>query len=228
MRDALLAIERFDTLLEAQVLVAEWGTGYNTYRPHSALGMLTPAEFAQHWRTNHPTSHDRWTTNGVRSWSPPTTTASGSPSGTMVTPTPSTPARLRAAGHGRTMAPRRRLRGRSEPRRGLDRACRAAQERCGCMTVGTTGWSPPLPRAHTRFRDARPDRLGSPLRGLHHRRRRLPLRDRRRRPRAQESEIGRWRIWRAVSPPGVRRSSVWLRGTSPSLRSGASSGPSSL
>ena len=35
-------------------------------------------------------------------------------------------------------------------------------------------------------------------------------------------------VWRAVSPGGVRRSSVWRRGTSPSLRSGASSGPSSL
>jgi transposase InsO family protein len=54
MRDALLAIEQFDTLLEAQVLVADWGTEYNTYRPHSALGMLTPAEFAHHRRTNPP------------------------------------------------------------------------------------------------------------------------------------------------------------------------------
>jgi len=54
MRDELLAIEQFDTLLEAQVLVADWRTEYNTYRPHSALGMLTPAEFAQHWRTNPP------------------------------------------------------------------------------------------------------------------------------------------------------------------------------
>jgi putative transposase len=54
MRDELLAIEQFDTLLEAQVLVADWRAEYNTYRPHSALGMLTPAEFAQHWRTNPP------------------------------------------------------------------------------------------------------------------------------------------------------------------------------
>ena len=55
MRDELLAIEQFDTLLEAQVLVADWRTEYNTYRPHSALGMLTPAEFADHWRqTNQP------------------------------------------------------------------------------------------------------------------------------------------------------------------------------
>jgi len=52
MRDELLAIEQFDTLLGAQVLVADWKEEYNTYRPHSALGMLTPAEFAGRWTTN--------------------------------------------------------------------------------------------------------------------------------------------------------------------------------
>jgi putative transposase len=50
MRDQLLAVEQFDSLLEAQVLVADWRTEYNTYRPHSALGMLTPIEFAERWR----------------------------------------------------------------------------------------------------------------------------------------------------------------------------------
>jgi putative transposase len=55
MRDELLAIEQFDTLLEAQVLIGDWRTEYNTYRPHAALGMLTPAEFAdQRRRTNPP------------------------------------------------------------------------------------------------------------------------------------------------------------------------------
>jgi putative transposase len=54
MRDELLAIEQFDTILEAQVLVADWRTEYNTYRPHSALGMLTLAEFADHWRRTNP------------------------------------------------------------------------------------------------------------------------------------------------------------------------------
>jgi transposase InsO family protein len=55
MRDELLAIEQFDTLLEAQVLIADWRIEYNTYRPHSALGMLTPAGFADQWgRTNQP------------------------------------------------------------------------------------------------------------------------------------------------------------------------------
>ena len=47
MRDELLSIEQFDTLLEAQVLVADWREEYNSYRPHSALGMLTPVEFAR-------------------------------------------------------------------------------------------------------------------------------------------------------------------------------------
>jgi transposase InsO family protein len=54
MRDELLAVEQFDSLLEAQVLVADWRIEYNTYRPHSALGMLTPVEFAERWRTNQP------------------------------------------------------------------------------------------------------------------------------------------------------------------------------
>jgi transposase InsO family protein len=53
MRDELLAIEQFDTLLEAQILVADWCDEYNNYRPHSALGMLTPAEFTARWRTEH-------------------------------------------------------------------------------------------------------------------------------------------------------------------------------
>ena len=54
MREELLSIEQFDTLLEARVLVADWKEEYNTYRPHSALGMLTPAEFAARWRDRRP------------------------------------------------------------------------------------------------------------------------------------------------------------------------------
>ncbi len=54
MRDELLAVEQFDSLLEAQVLVADWRTEYNTYRPHSALAMLTPVAFAEQWRLNQP------------------------------------------------------------------------------------------------------------------------------------------------------------------------------
>jgi putative transposase len=54
MRDELLAIEQFDTLLEAQVLIGDWRIEYNCYRPHSALGMLTPVEFADQWRRTNP------------------------------------------------------------------------------------------------------------------------------------------------------------------------------
>ena len=54
MRDELLAIEQFDTLLEAQVLIADWRMEYNTYRPHSALDMLAPAEFTDQWRHTNP------------------------------------------------------------------------------------------------------------------------------------------------------------------------------
>ena len=53
MRDELLAIEQFDTILEAEVLVADWREEYNENRPHSALGMLSPAAFSRQWRTNH-------------------------------------------------------------------------------------------------------------------------------------------------------------------------------
>lgn len=45
-RDELLNIEAFATLLEAQVVTEAWRVEYNTYRPHSSLGGLTPAEYA--------------------------------------------------------------------------------------------------------------------------------------------------------------------------------------
>ena len=40
LRDELLAVEAFSSLLEAQVLVQDWRIEYNTIRPHSALGYL--------------------------------------------------------------------------------------------------------------------------------------------------------------------------------------------
>jgi putative transposase len=54
LRDELLAVETFDTLLEAQVLVEDWRIEYNTIRPHSALGYQTPAQYARAWTINHP------------------------------------------------------------------------------------------------------------------------------------------------------------------------------
>jgi putative transposase len=38
LRDELLARERFDTLLEAKVLIDRWRRTYNAHRPHSSLG----------------------------------------------------------------------------------------------------------------------------------------------------------------------------------------------
>ncbi len=52
-RDELLNVEEFGTLIEAQVLVEAWRTEYNNYRPHSALGGLTPTEYALQWTTRH-------------------------------------------------------------------------------------------------------------------------------------------------------------------------------
>lgn len=53
-RDELLDRELFASVLEAQVLVEQHRQEYNEYRPHSALGDKTPAEFAEAWRaSNH-------------------------------------------------------------------------------------------------------------------------------------------------------------------------------
>ena len=43
LRDEFLNLERFDTLLEAQVLIERWRLDYNHLRPHSALGYRPPA-----------------------------------------------------------------------------------------------------------------------------------------------------------------------------------------
>jgi len=50
LRDGLLNREEFASALEAKVLTAEWRRNYNERRPHSALGDLTPAEYAARWR----------------------------------------------------------------------------------------------------------------------------------------------------------------------------------
>ncbi len=52
-RDELLNIEEFATLREARVVVETWRIEYNTYRPHSSLGGLTPAEFKRQWIEQH-------------------------------------------------------------------------------------------------------------------------------------------------------------------------------
>jgi putative transposase len=52
LRDELLAVEAFSSLLEARVLVEDWRIEYNTVRPHSALGYRTPVQYAQAWTIN--------------------------------------------------------------------------------------------------------------------------------------------------------------------------------
>ena len=53
LRDELLNAWRFDSLLEAQVIIEDWRIDYNTNRPHTAHGELTPSEYALHWTTTH-------------------------------------------------------------------------------------------------------------------------------------------------------------------------------
>ena len=45
LRDECLSRRRFGSLWEARVVIESWRNFYNTERPHSALGYLTPAEF---------------------------------------------------------------------------------------------------------------------------------------------------------------------------------------
>jgi putative transposase len=45
LRDELLAIEVFHSLLEAKVMAEDYRRHHNTYRPHSSLGYRTPNEF---------------------------------------------------------------------------------------------------------------------------------------------------------------------------------------
>ena len=43
LRDELLNMELFDTLLEAKILMERWKLHYNTVRLHSSLGYRPPA-----------------------------------------------------------------------------------------------------------------------------------------------------------------------------------------
>lgn len=54
LRDELLNLWQFDSLLEAQILIEDWRIDYNKNRPHTAHGDLTPTEFANHWTTQNP------------------------------------------------------------------------------------------------------------------------------------------------------------------------------
>ena len=49
-RDECLNEYWFCSLAESRIRVAAWRRDYNEHRPHSAIGNLTPAEFAASWR----------------------------------------------------------------------------------------------------------------------------------------------------------------------------------
>lgn len=53
LRDELLNGWQFDSLLEARVLIEDHRIDYNTNRPHTAHGDLTPTEFARKWQANN-------------------------------------------------------------------------------------------------------------------------------------------------------------------------------
>ena len=46
LRDECLNREQFWTLTEARVVIEDYRREYNTFRPHSKLGYLSPARFA--------------------------------------------------------------------------------------------------------------------------------------------------------------------------------------
>jgi transposase InsO family protein len=54
IRDELLAIEEFTTLLEAKIMAEDFRQDYNSYRPHSTLKYQTPDEFTLEWHNNNP------------------------------------------------------------------------------------------------------------------------------------------------------------------------------
>ena len=53
VRDELLNITEFGSLTEARILIEDWRKEYNTWRPHSSLGGLTPAEYADRCQHDH-------------------------------------------------------------------------------------------------------------------------------------------------------------------------------
>jgi putative transposase len=46
VRDEVLSVEAFDSMLEARTVIEDWRTIYNHKRPHGSLGWKTPAAYA--------------------------------------------------------------------------------------------------------------------------------------------------------------------------------------
>ena len=56
LRDEFLNQEVFFNLTEAQILAEDWRIDHNKNHPHSALGILSPDEFAAIWRRSGTTT----------------------------------------------------------------------------------------------------------------------------------------------------------------------------
>lgn len=50
VRDKVLAVEAFDSLLAAKTVIEDWRNTHDTRRPHSSLGWKTPAAHAADWK----------------------------------------------------------------------------------------------------------------------------------------------------------------------------------
>jgi putative transposase len=85
IRDELLAVELFSCLTEARVLIEDWRQDYNQRRPHSALGMMTPAAFAASLRERCPSPTATTSGEGVEQRCP-LPTGGGDPQPTLSRP----------------------------------------------------------------------------------------------------------------------------------------------
>jgi len=56
LRDECLGMQWFQNRTEARVVIEAWRREYNTVRPHSSLGDLTPAEFAERRQSTQQTA----------------------------------------------------------------------------------------------------------------------------------------------------------------------------
>jgi hypothetical protein len=74
VRDEVLSVEAFDSVLEAQTVITDWRTIYNHRRPHSSLGWRPPAAYAASLTTNksekpadsHSGRTDKWEPGQIR------------------------------------------------------------------------------------------------------------------------------------------------------------------
>ena len=53
MRDELLEDNMFEDLNHARALIGAWSHRYNEEHPHSALGWLSPNQYARQWAQHH-------------------------------------------------------------------------------------------------------------------------------------------------------------------------------